>query len=119
MTNYRFIRRLNDGSTYHLGTAVQSGQGWRFIPNVVSHRSSRKFHPTMTKCLPRWIGYPDRCESVAVGEIVTNNIYPPIPDRRFDWSAVTDNYEPDCPIGYGRTEQEAIDDLLKQMDDAS
>jgi hypothetical protein len=68
MTNYRFVRRLNDGSTYHLGTAVQSNLGWRFIPNVSSHRSSRKFHPTMAKCLPRWVGYPDRCDSFAVGD---------------------------------------------------
>lgn len=44
--------------------------------------------------------------------IVTSNIYPPIPDRRFDWSATFDGYEPGGPIGFGRTEQEAIDDLL-------
>lgn len=43
--------------------------------------------------------------------IRTQHIYPPIPDRRFDWSAVTDDYEPGQPIGYGRTEQEAIADL--------
>jgi len=44
-------------------------------------------------------------------KIITEFIYPPIPNRRFDWSAVTDNYEPGCPIGYGPTEQAAIDDL--------
>jgi len=69
MTNYRFIRRLagNGGrDTYHLGTAVHTEQGWRFIPNVSGRKSSRKFHPTMEKCLPRWVGYPDRCESMAV-----------------------------------------------------
>lgn len=44
-------------------------------------------------------------------KIITNHIYPPIPIRQFDWSAVDDNYEPGCPIGYGATEQEAIDDL--------
>jgi hypothetical protein len=38
----------------------------------------------------------------------------PIPDRCFDWSAVRDGYEPRDPCGYGRTEQEAIDDLLEQ-----
>ena len=66
MTNYRFVRTLADGSTFHLGTAVQHDQGWRFIPNVASHKSSRKFHATMEKCLPRWVGYPDHCASVAV-----------------------------------------------------
>ena len=38
----------------------------------------------------------------------------PIPPRQFDWEATRDNYEPGCPIGYGRTEQEAIADLLEK-----
>ena len=42
----------------------------------------------------------------------------PGPTDRFDWSAVTSNYEPGAPIGYGRTEREAIDALLDQLDDA-
>src|SRR5262249_26693458 len=52
--------------------------------------------------------------------------YPPIPDRRWDWCAVDDDtYDADydsergfysnCPIGYGATEQEAIDDLLMPL----
>lgn len=45
-------------------------------------------------------------------KIRTDNIFPPIPDRRFDWQAVFEDYEPGGPIGYGRTEQAAIDDLL-------
>jgi hypothetical protein len=65
--NHRFIRRLPGGSVYHLGTAVQYADGWRFLSNVSSHKSSRKFHPTMEKCLPRWVGYPNKCESVVVG----------------------------------------------------
>jgi hypothetical protein len=45
----------------------------------------------------------------------------PIPDRRFDWHAVTDDYDgaPDAgwqPIGYGRTEAEAITDLKMQLE---
>jgi hypothetical protein len=66
--NLRFLRRLADGSSYHLGTAVYypNGAGWRFVSNVSSHKSSRKFHPTMQQCLPRWVGYPDKCESVPV-----------------------------------------------------
>jgi len=58
-----FFRRLPDGSVYRLGTAVGTEAGWRFFPNVASRRSSRKAHPTMEKCLPRWVGYPDSCES--------------------------------------------------------
>ncbi len=59
-----FNRRLQDGSTFRLGTAVRNDAGWRFIPNVAAHKSSRKAHPTMDKCVPRWVGYPDRCETV-------------------------------------------------------
>lgn len=66
MANQRFLRKLSDGSTYHLGTAVQYRDGWRFLSNVTSHKSSRKFHATMEKCLPRWLGYPDKCESEPV-----------------------------------------------------
>lgn len=51
-------------------------------------------------------------------EIITNFVYPPIPDRRLDWSAVRDGYDGGDaeiggdPIGWGATEEEAIADLL-------
>lgn len=32
----------------------------------------------------------------------------PVPSRSHDWSAVSPNYEPGDPIGYGPTEGEAI-----------
>ena len=70
MTSYRFFRTLADGSHYTLSTAVSydadalgSQAGWRFFPNVGNRRPSRKRHATMEKCLPRWLGYPDRCQS--------------------------------------------------------
>lgn len=66
MKAFNFNRRLGDGSFYRLGTAVEYPDGWRFISNVAVHKNSRKFYRTMQKCLPRWLGYPDRCESVAV-----------------------------------------------------
>ena len=48
--------------------------------------------------------------------LVTAYDPPPIPPRQFDWSAWdSDTYEPGCPLGFGRTEQEAIDDLLAQI----
>lgn len=42
----------------------------------------------------------------------------PIPDRRFDWDAIDDDtYDgPGSPIGHGTTEQEAIRDLLEQLE---
>ena len=47
------------------------------------------------------------------------NYWPkPIPLRQFDWEAVTDNYEPGAPVGYGRTRQEALDDLLEQLEES-
>ncbi len=56
-------------------------------------------------------------------KIVTHYWAKPIPDRQFDWSAVTDNYEGGDgyeerggPIGYGRTEAEAINDLMLQLE---
>jgi hypothetical protein len=50
-------------------------------------------------------------------KIVTRYDPPPIPLRQFDWTAVTDNYEPPDPIGFGRTEAEARADLEKQLAD--
>ena len=58
-------------------------------------------------------------------KIKTEYVYPPVPFRDCDWSAVDeDTYDVDCdedgyfsrsPIGRGRTEQEAVDDLLAQL----
>lgn len=52
-------------------------------------------------------------------KIRTTYEFPPIPDRRFDWSAIDDDtYDGEgCPIGYGHTEQAAIDDLLDLLTD--
>jgi len=40
----------------------------------------------------------------------------PIPISNFDWSAVTEDYDLGPPIGYGRTEAEAINDLKLQLE---
>lgn len=59
-------------------------------------------------------------------KIHTNHDCPPIPVRNFDWSAVDDNYDCDCdqdgffsncPVGHGATEQDAIADLLAQLEE--
>lgn len=64
----------------------------------------------------------EAAEKIAGERIVTSYEFPPIPDRRFDWSAVTDSYDgaedSHCPIGRGRTEQDAIDDLVAQVEDS-
>ena len=38
----------------------------------------------------------------------------PIPLRQFDWCAMSEDYEPGDPLGYGLTQQAAIDDLVEQ-----
>jgi hypothetical protein len=48
--------------------------------------------------------------------IRTEFVYPPIPIRNFDWQAVYDDYDgaedSHCPIGHGRTEADAVLDLI-------
>lgn len=62
-------------------------------------------------------------------KIRTSFVYPPIPDRRFDWHATTDGYDASWegeetgwvssgPEGWGRTEAEAAADLMEQLEDA-
>ena len=53
-------------------------------------------------------------ENTAMGKIITSHIRPPIPVRDYDWSAVREDYDEGDFIGYGRTEQDAIDDLIEQ-----
>jgi hypothetical protein len=48
--------------------------------------------------------------------IVTTYDPKPIPMREFDWSAVTNNYEPGDPIGWGLTKKKAITDLLEKLE---
>ena len=49
--------------------------------------------------------------------VVTTYESPPIPVLSF-WAAYDDRLGADCsPYGYGSTEQEAIDDLIEQLED--
>lgn len=48
--------------------------------------------------------------------IRTEHVKPPIPTRAWDYSAVLDDYEGGDPMGWGSTEQAAIDDLLEQLE---
>jgi hypothetical protein len=58
-------------------------------------------------------------------KIVTSHVYPPIPLRCFDWSAIdADTYDGAedssnrSHVGWGATEQEAIADLLEILAEA-
>lgn len=50
-------------------------------------------------------------------KIVTEFVCPPIPDRRFDWQACREGWDEGEPMGSGRTEREAIIDLLNEEED--
>ena len=47
-------------------------------------------------------------------KIITEYIHPSIPIRDYDWQATREGYDDGDLIGYGSTEQEAIDNLLEQ-----
>lgn len=54
---------------------------------------------------------------MSMGKINTSYRPAPVPTRDQDWIAVFDSsHEPGDPIGYGSTEQEAIDDLMSQVE---
>lgn len=52
-------------------------------------------------------------------KIITGRWPKPIPIRGFDWSAITEDYDDTHPIGFGATEQDAIADLLEQIEERS
>lgn len=62
-TTVHVNRRLASGGTYRLGTAAKNEAGWRFLPAVSGRKTSTKAHETWEECLPRWVGYPDGCET--------------------------------------------------------
>jgi hypothetical protein len=55
-------------------------------------------------------------KTLEASKIVARFDPPPIRDRRFDWSAVSRDYEPGMPIGYGTTKEEALADFREQME---
>lgn len=51
-------------------------------------------------------------------KIVTSNIFPPIPYRGCDWVAYVEGEEENSHMyGYGPTEAEAIDDLMRLLEE--
>ena len=64
MKTIRFYRALaGDERGPYLGAAVLKPRGWRFIPGVSGRKTSRRVWPTWEACVPRWVGYPDKCMS--------------------------------------------------------
>jgi hypothetical protein len=49
-------------------------------------------------------------------KIVTTHEKPPVPVRIWDWEACLEDWDLDDPIGYGETEQDAIEDLLEKLE---
>ena len=49
-------------------------------------------------------------------KILTNKCPTPLPNRNFDWKAWLEDTE-GRPTGYGATEQSAIDDLKRILDE--
>ena len=47
-------------------------------------------------------------------KIVTYNVAPPIPCREYDWCAYRDGTEEDGIIGWGKTEVDAVIDLIQK-----
>lgn len=47
-------------------------------------------------------------------KIITNYECMPIPIRDYDWSALREDWDLGEPIGVGKTEEEAITDLLEE-----
>jgi hypothetical protein len=52
-------------------------------------------------------------------KIKTSHIYPPIPCRDYDWEAVRQSYDEGDPIGYGKTEEDAIKNLIELEEELS
>lgn len=50
-------------------------------------------------------------------KIILERIFPPIPSRKWDWSAVFDGYEPGDPIGWGSSPEEATAELLDRLEE--
>jgi hypothetical protein len=55
--------------------------------------------------------------SVNNSPIKTSHDMPPIPISDYDWSACREDWDEGQPIGHGKTEEEAIKDLLQQEED--
>lgn len=59
-------RNLNDGSRLCIGMVSLFNKGWKFNPYIFGRNRSTKFHETWEKAIPKWVGYPNSCETEVV-----------------------------------------------------
>jgi len=50
-------------------------------------------------------------------KIITEYDVKPIPIRSYDWSATREDWDEGEPIGYGVSEEEAINDLIEKEEE--
>jgi hypothetical protein len=51
-------------------------------------------------------------------KIIAHPTLQPTPRREWDWCAYIDGHEESGPVGYGKTEQEAVEDLQAWLEPA-
>jgi hypothetical protein len=78
---------------------------------------ARKALPELATTIRVPRGVTPYTEAVAHEKIITVNEYPPIPDRSCDWLAHYEGEEEKGDYGWGRTEQEAINDLKENYEE--
>lgn len=59
------------------------------------------------------------CLRINGKRVHVEHVYPPIPERQYDYLATFDGYEPGDLMGYGRTAVEAVTALKEQDDERS
>jgi hypothetical protein len=84
-----------------------SAASMKATAHAIAHALGSK--PEMEPC--RACGGSGQWRSKRPLRVVTSNIFPPIPDRRFDWIAYYEGEEEAGSYGYGSTEAEAIADF--------
>lgn len=52
-----------------------------------------------------------------MSKILTQHVFPPIPNRAHDWMVYLEDSDGDGPQGWGNTEAEAIADLKSQIEE--
>ena len=113
MFSSRTIEALvQSGDAVRLGSGVVSPKQLREARAIVQERRQAPTTTPSTCTDPK----PEGSNPMTALKIKTHCDPKPIPVRQFDWVATEDGYEPGRPLGFGETEQEAVDDLLEQLE---
>lgn len=68
---------------------------------------------------PQLLSDPFWQKAKVVRDIELTFVYPPIPERNYDWQATRKGWEPGELYGQGRTPVLALADLLEQEEEAN